>query len=125
PKPLLNPKLIIKINSETLADEQTKTALLKAHSLAATKGTPYFANTLQKEGEYTVFSTSGIKLKADLTEDWETDTLRTGCLGIVTINLPRIVHESEKDKSKFFEILKERCELAARALSIKYRALKQ
>jgi len=125
PKPLLNPKLVIKINSEASADEQARAVLLKAHSLAAEKGTPYFANTLQKEGEYTVFSTSGLKLKADLTGDWETDTLRTGCLGIVTINLPRIVHESEKDKSKFFEILKERCELAARALRIKYRALKQ
>ncbi len=125
PKPLLNPKLVIKINSEALADEQARAILLKAHSLAAEKGTPYFANTLQKEGKFTVFSTSGLKLKADLTGDWETDTLRTGCLGIVTINLPRIVHESEKDKSKFFEILKERCELAARALRIKYRALKQ
>jgi anaerobic ribonucleoside-triphosphate reductase len=46
-------------------------------------------------------------------------------LGCVTINLPRIVHESEKDKNKFFGILKERFELAARALGIKYRALKQ
>ena len=125
PKTLLNPKLIIKISSETLADEQARTVLLKAHNLAAENGTPYFASTMQKNGEYTVFSTSGLKLKADLTGDWETDTLRTGCLGIVTINLPRIVHESEKDKSKFFEILKERCELAARALKIKYRALKQ
>jgi len=125
PKPMFNPKLIVKINSEALADEQARAVLLKAHSLAAQKGTPYFANTLQKEGEYTVFSTSGLKLEADLSGDWETDTLRTGCLGIVTINLPRIVHESEKDKSKFFEILKERCELAARALRIKYRALKQ
>jgi len=60
-----------------------------------------------------------------LTGDWETDTLRTGCLGVVTVNLSRIVHESEKDSNKFFEILKERCELAARALSIKYRALRQ
>ena len=125
PKPLLNPKLIIKINSETLADEQAKAILLKAHSLAAEKGTPYFANALKEEGKYTVFSTSGLKLEADLSGDWETDTLRTGCLGIVTINLPRIVHESEKDKNKFFEILKERCELAARALRIKYTALKQ
>jgi ribonucleoside-triphosphate reductase len=125
PKPLLNPKLIVKINSEALADEQARAVLLKAHSLAAEKGIPYFANTLQEEGKYTVFSSSGLKLKADLSGDWETDTLRTGCLGIVTINLPRIVHESEKDKSKFFEILKERCELAARALRIKYRALKQ
>jgi ribonucleoside-triphosphate reductase (formate) len=72
-----------------------------------------------------VFSASGCKLEADLTGDWETDNLRTGCLGVVTINLSRIVRESEKDKNKFFEILKERFELAARALKIKYRALRQ
>ena len=124
PKPLLNPKLVLKINSEALLDENARAILLKAHSLAAERGTPYFANMLQ-EGKYAAFSVSGCKFEADLTGDWETDTLRTGCLGYVTINLPRIVHESEKDKNKFFEILKERYELAARALGIKYRALKQ
>jgi anaerobic ribonucleoside-triphosphate reductase len=125
PKPLLNPKLILKINNEAFIDENARAVLLKAHSLAAEKGTPYFANMLQEEGKYAAFSVSGCKFEADLTGDWETDTLRTGCLGYVTINLPRIVHESEKDKNKFFEILKERYELAARALGIKYRALKQ
>jgi anaerobic ribonucleoside-triphosphate reductase/predicted transcriptional regulator len=124
-KPLLNPKLILKINDEAFTDETAKVVLLKTHSLAAEKGTPYFANLPQEEGKYAVFSGSGCKLEADLTGDWETDTLRTGSLGRVTINLPRIVHESEKDKNKFFDILKERFELAARALGIKYRALKQ
>jgi len=125
PKPLLNPKLILKMSNEALEDENSRTVLLKAHSLAAERGTPYFANMLQKKGKYAVFSVSGLKLGVELTGDWETDTLRTGCLGIVTINLPRIVHEGEKDKNKFFEILKERFELAARALKIKYRTLRQ
>ncbi|MEM2999777.1 MAG: anaerobic ribonucleoside-triphosphate reductase [Candidatus Bathyarchaeia archaeon] len=125
PKPLLNPKIIIKINSEALVDEQAKLVLLKAHKLAAARGLLYFASMLQKEVKYAVFSASGINLKADLTGDWETDTLRTGCLGAVTINLPRIAYESGKDKNKFFEILKERCELAARALRVKHAALKQ
>jgi anaerobic ribonucleoside-triphosphate reductase len=125
PKPILNPKLIVKVNNETLTEEGAKALLLKAHSLAADKGTVYFANMLQSEGKNIAFSTSGVKLEADLTEYWETDTLRTGCLGYVTINLPRIVHECEKDKTKFFDLLKERCELAARALGIKHRALKQ
>jgi ribonucleoside-triphosphate reductase len=124
-KPLLNPKLIVKVNSEALKDEKTQALLLKAHSVAADKGTVYFASTMQKGEKTTAFSASGIKLETNLTEDWETDTLRTGCLGYVTINLPRIVHESEKDRTKFFNSLKERCELAARALGIKHRALKQ
>jgi anaerobic ribonucleoside-triphosphate reductase len=125
PKPLLNPKLVLKINKETLADENARAVLLKAHSLAAKGGPIYFAHTLQKGEENAVFSASGCKLEADLTGDWETDTLRTGCLGVVTVNLPRIVNESEKDPNKFFKILKERCEMAARALRIKYRGLKQ
>jgi anaerobic ribonucleoside-triphosphate reductase len=123
PKPLLNPKLVLKINKETLADENARAVLLKAHSLAADRGLIYFANALQKGENNAVFSASGCKLEADLSGDWETDTLRTGCLGVVTVNLPRIVHESERDKNKFFEILKERCELASRALRIKYRGL--
>jgi ribonucleoside-triphosphate reductase len=60
-----------------------------------------------------------------VTGDWETDTLRTGCLGCVTINMPRIALECEKDKNKFFDLLRERFELAARALGIKGNALKQ
>ena len=124
-KPLLNPKLILKINKEALANENTKATLLQAHSLAADKGTIYFANTEQKDGKQTAFSGTGCRFETELTGDWETDILRTGCIGAVAINLPRIVQESEKEKNKFFEILKERCELAARALEIKHRALKQ
>ncbi len=124
-KPLLDPKLVIKINKDTLADENAKAVLLKIHQWAAEKGTPYFANTMKKEAENTVFSASGVKLSPDFTGDWETDTLRTGCLGCVTINLPRIAQESEKDKNKFFDLVRERFELAARALGVKNNALKQ
>jgi anaerobic ribonucleoside-triphosphate reductase len=125
PKPLLNPRLIFKINNEALVDENANAVLLKVHSLVAETGAPYFVNMLQERGKHAAFSASGCKFETDLTGDWETDTLRTGCLGYATINLPRIVHESENDKNKFFEVLKERYEMAARALIIKYRALKQ
>jgi ribonucleoside-triphosphate reductase len=123
-KPLMNPYLVIKVNSEILNDENNKDLLLKAHTLAAHHGTLYFASASTK-GDLSVFSSSGIKLAPDLTSDWETDTLRTGCLGNVTINLPRIVQESTGDKNKFFDLLKERYELAVRALAIKYNVLKQ
>jgi anaerobic ribonucleoside-triphosphate reductase len=124
-KPLLSPKLVIKINSSALADENAKAVLLKAHQLAAKSGIPYFANMTKKENENVAFSSSGVKFAADLTGDWETDTLRTGCLGCVTINVPRIALECEKDKNKFFDLIKERFEIAARALGIKNNALKQ
>jgi len=125
PKPLLNPKIIVKISNETLTNDNARALLLKAHNVAAEKGILYFAATATKEGRYIAFSGTGNKFEADLTGDWETDTLRTGGTGMVTINLPRIVHESEKEKNKFFDILKERYELATRALEIKQRALRQ
>ena len=124
-KPLLNPKLVIKIDNDTYKNETAKAILLKTHALAAEKGTIYFANTARADTENANFSASGVKLSADLTADWETDTLRAGCLGFVTINMPRITQESEKDKNKFFDLVRERFELAARALGIKNSALKQ
>jgi ribonucleoside-triphosphate reductase (formate) len=122
-KPLLSPKLVIKINSAALSDEGAKAILLKAHELAVRNGNPYFANTTKNEN--VAFCASGVKFTADFTGDWEIDTLRTGSLGCVTINLPRITQECEKDKSKFFDLLKERFELSARALTMKSSALRQ
>ena len=124
-KPLLNPKLIVKIREEAFSDERAKALLLKAHKLASDNGTPYFANLAGKNQGQSVFSSTGTKLNADLSGDWEIDTLRTGCLGVVTVNVPRAVYECEKDQTRFNEILKERLEMASRALEIKYRALKQ
>jgi len=124
-KPLLNPKLIVRVSKDTFAEENAKTLLLKAHQLAAEKGQVYFANAARKENENAVYSSTGAKLAADLTGEWETDTLRTGCLGCVSINMPRIAMECEKDKNKFFDLFRERFELAARALGIKSNALKQ
>ncbi|HLN44724.1 MAG TPA: anaerobic ribonucleoside-triphosphate reductase [Candidatus Sulfotelmatobacter sp.] len=124
-KPLLNPALIIEINKDALIHDSAQKILLKAHNLASEKGVLYFANTTTKEGKHVSFSVAGNKFEADITGDSEADTLRTGCIGMVTINLPRIVLESEREKIKFFEILKERYELAMRALEIKMRMLRQ
>ncbi|MGA2387140.1 MAG: anaerobic ribonucleoside-triphosphate reductase [Candidatus Bathyarchaeia archaeon] len=124
-KPLLNPKLIVRVSKDTFTDEAAKSLLYKAHQLAAEKGTPYFAAATGKETENAFFSSTGMRLAADLTGEWETDTLRTGCLGCVSLNLPRIVLECEKDKNKFFDLIQERFELAARALGIKSSVLKQ
>lgn len=123
-KPLTNPSLILKIRPKTFADERATALLVKAHNLASEKGTPYFAYLTQKD-KYPVLSSTGLRLNADFDGDWEIDTLRTGCLGIVTINMPRIVYESGKDKTKFFDILQERIEMASRALEIKQQSLKR
>ncbi|MEM2547193.1 MAG: anaerobic ribonucleoside-triphosphate reductase, partial [Candidatus Bathyarchaeia archaeon] len=124
-KPLLNPKLIVKIRPETFKNSTAADILLKTHKLASERGIPYFANLSGKNGQHTAFSPSGSILKADFKEDWEIDTLRTGFLGLVTVNLPRIAYECGKDERKLFMLLRERLEIASRALEIKNRTLKQ
>ncbi len=124
-RPLLNPKVLVKLRPETFTDERAKALLLKAHRLASERSMVYLACLLEEDQKQSIFFTSGCRLGTDLTKDWEIDTLRTGCLGMVSVNLPRIAYETEMDKSKFLELLKERLEMATRALEIKYGALKQ
>jgi ribonucleoside-triphosphate reductase len=122
-KPLTNPELILKIRAETTSNERAKALLLNAHRLASERGFLHFASAVKKERRHSVFSSSGLLLNTDLDDDWEIDTLRTGCLGVVTINVPRIAYESGRDRTKFLDILKERVEMADRALEIKHRTL--
>jgi len=124
-KPLFNPKIVVKIRSETYTDVRAKALLLKAHGLASEKGMLYFAYLPQGGQDQAVFSGSGSRFGVDFNRDWEIDTLRTCRLGTVTVNLPRIACECEKDKQKFLEVLRERLDLAAHALEIKYTALRQ
>ena len=124
-KPLLNPKIIVSIRPMTLADERAKAMTLKAHRLVLANGPVYFSSTMEKGEEQTVFSSLGCRFATDLNGDWETDTLRTGCGGSVAVNLPRIAYESDREESKFAQLLKDRLEMAVRALEIKSLALRQ
>lgn len=124
-KPFLNPRVIVKIRPEAFLDEMARAMLMKAHTLASERGILYFANLLGKGQKYSVFSVSGFRLDADSENDWEIDTLRSGCLGYVTVNMPRMAYESRKERSKFFGIFGEKLEMAARALEIKDQYLKR
>ncbi len=49
----------------------------------------------------------------------------TGSIGVVTINLPRIGYEAKGDTEKFFDILRERMELAKESLEIKRQVIEE
>lgn len=123
--PLLNPTVIVKIRPETFVDAKAKALLLDAHNLASQAGVLYFANLLANYRQTSTFSPSGFQLHADASGDWELDTLRTGCLGYVSVNLPRIAYESAGDRTQFLTNVRETVEIAARSLEIKRRAMKQ
>ena len=71
------------------------------------------------------FSTTGFRLASDWREDWELDTMQTGSVDTVIINLPRVMYKAGGKENNFFRILDDQLELALQALDIKYRTIKQ
>ncbi len=118
-KPIFNPSIIIKLRPETFVESDVERILFDAHALAL-EGLPYFANLNFKDQLYASYTSNGTRFSADWKGDWEIDTIRTGCIGYVTLNLPRTLYEAEKNKEKFFENLFDISEKGLRALEIKY-----
>ncbi len=124
-KPVFNPSLIIKIRPEVLKNKECEAPLFKSHRLAAETGIPYFANLCPKEQTSASYTATGCRFATDWKGDWELDTLQTGNIDNVIINLPRVAYEAKGRETPFFKLLDEQLEMALRALEIKYRTIKQ
>ncbi|UCE15408.1 MAG: hypothetical protein JSV12_05890, partial [Candidatus Bathyarchaeota archaeon] len=124
-KPVFNPSLIIKLRPETLKNKECANLLFQSHKLAAKTGLPYFANLCSKEQTQVSYTATGCRFATDWKGDWELDTLQTGSLDSVIVNLPRVSYNSEGDETRFFRFLDEQLEMALRALEIKYRTIKR
>jgi len=124
-KPVFNPSLIIKLRPEALRSKDCEDLLFQSHKLAAQTGLPYFANLCPKEQRQASYTATGCRFATDWKGDWELDTLQTGSLDSVIMNLPRISYESKGDQTGFFNLLDEQLEMALRALEIKYRTIKR
>ena len=122
-KPLFNPSVIVKIRSDSFRKDESKELIYLAHELAV-HGLPYFANLLQEEQEYASYVSWGLRFAADWKEDWEIDTIRTGCMDMVALNVPRAAYESEKEEDSFFEILQSFEEKGLEALKIKHQTMR-
>jgi len=124
-KPVFNPSLIIKLRREALRSKECEDLLLQSHRLAAQTGLPYFANLYPKEQRQASYTATGCRFAADWKGDWELDTLQTGSLDSVIINLPRVSYDAEGDQARFFRLLDEQLEMTLRALEIKHRTIKR
>ncbi len=124
-KPIFNPSLIIKIRPGVLGNKECHDLLYQSHRLAAERGLPYFANLSPKDRDQTSYTATGCRFSTDWKEDWELDTLRTGSVDNVIINLPRASYDAGRSRSAFFEVLDERLEMALHALEMKYQTIKQ
>ncbi|MEM2936318.1 MAG: anaerobic ribonucleoside-triphosphate reductase, partial [Candidatus Bathyarchaeia archaeon] len=124
-KPIFNPSLIVKIRPEAIKSKECEDLLFKSHELAAENGTPLFANLCPQNQKYASYTATGCRFGADWTEDWELDTLRTGSVDDVIINLPRLSYDGGNSQTRFLELLDDRLEMALRALEIKHQTINQ
>ncbi len=124
-KPVFTPSLIVKIRPEALKNRECESILFRSHELAAESGTPYFANLCLPKQNCASYTMTGRRFADDWIGDWELDTLRTGNIDSVFINLSRVSYDAKGNQAKFFELLDNQLEMALRALEIKYRTIKQ
>jgi ribonucleoside-triphosphate reductase len=124
-RPILNPHLALNLSEETLNSKEVETPLVKAHELAAKWGIPHFINSSLKEQEQASYFVNGNRLASDWTGDWELDTLRTGSLGTVAVNLPRLALEFPGDDRRFLRGLSNYLKISVTALKGKNKAIKK
>lgn len=122
-RPVFTPNMVFTLTEESFKSGDVEGALIKTHKLAAKRGTPYFINSSLKWQKQAVYFTNGKRLTPQWTGDWELDTMRTGCLGTVVINLPRLALEFPRDDRKFFKALNRPLKTALDALKSKYNAV--
>ncbi|MEM2130311.1 MAG: anaerobic ribonucleoside-triphosphate reductase [Candidatus Bathyarchaeia archaeon] len=121
-KPIFNPSIIVKFRPETFNDSNAERILFESHNLSLS-GLPFYANLVSEGANAVSYAADGLRFSADWTKDWELDTIRTGCLDSVTLNLPRVAYEARKEKDHFFKVLSDYAEKGLRALDIKSRVI--
>ena len=113
-KPHLFPNTTYSLRPEYEGSEYDKIKY-DIHNLSAKYGSSYFINMYPEyQGTHTDYMGCRTRLSSDWTGNWENDTLRTGNLAYVTLNLPRIALEMKE--GTFMEILREKMELCQQYL---------
>lgn len=124
-QPMFSPYLVFNMSPTNLMDKDIESLVLKAHELAAKRGTPYFINSSLEYQKSPSYFATGSRMNSDWTGDWELDAIRTGSLGNIAINLPRLAYEAKGSDSKLLSSLDEYVQMVIEALSIKYQALEE
>lgn len=116
-KPHLFPNAIWMLREEMMNNEYDED-LLKVHELSSKYSTPYFANCIPEyTGGHSNVMGCRTRLNSNWTGNWDTDTLRTGNLAYVSLNLPRIAYKAGDEG--FYDGLNHTLELAEEVLLIR------
>ena len=121
--PVLTPRIIFNTFRDNASDNEVEDLLIQVHRLAAATGAPVFTNLSPSWQRDVAYDSNGVRLAATWRNDWELDTIRTGTLGTVGINLPRAAYEAKGNESKFLNALGDYVSMAAEALKAKATAM--
>jgi len=104
-KPFLFPNTIYNLRKEHMGKDYEED-LLKVHELSAKFSVPYFSNqTVSWNGDTSNKMGCRTLLSTNWTGDWDTDTLRTGNLAYISLNLPRIAYKTKIGNNSFYDEL--------------------
>ena len=118
-KPHFFPNTVYVVRDNTFKDPTLHDDILKVHEVCAKYSTPYFLNQMTTyNGPHSDVMGCRTRLNTTWTGDWDKDTLRTGNLAYITINLPRIAHLSD-DWEEFYERLDKALAIAETILLIR------
>ena len=118
---LLNPRFVFKIRGKMFEDSDLEPLLSSIYSLTGKYALPSFA-ILDENTKVTCTST-GLRLADDWKGDWQTSCFRTGNMGTVFINLPRIAYESHRDDDTMLETISEIMKASVEAFKAKRAAI--
>ncbi|MEM4699408.1 MAG: anaerobic ribonucleoside-triphosphate reductase [Candidatus Nezhaarchaeales archaeon] len=116
----LMPQVHVSLRAFPQTTGDSEGLLMEAHRIASSCGLPCFINLVASwQGEAACYSAFFTRLGSDWKGDWEIDVTRTGCLGEVAINMPRIAYESAGNDDLFMSELWDRVEIAMSAFTVK------
>lgn len=126
-RPFPLPLLIIKVRGDASSrGEDFEDMMLKAAALSLDSGPVAFANLVASwQGFEVNYDGCFLRLGQGFKEGWDLNTLRTGCIDNVTLNLPRIAYDSRGSDNMFLENLHKTLDSASEALMAKHRVIQE
>ncbi len=124
-RPFINPTIIVRLDKRVFS-EKNKDLLMKIFRATRNFSNVIFLNnTPEWQREGVVYTGNRERLTASRKGGWELETIRTGILDTVTINLPRLAFDANRNESRFFSKLDEQLEVTAAALQSKRRLFEE
>lgn len=111
-----NLRLVIRINSPDVFAEDRPLAL--AHKLALEQGNVIFTRNFNNENG-AIYTWNCGRIASNNGGDYAAEVSRSGIIGSVVVNLPRITHTTAGNERRLFETLDKNLRLAVKALEVK------